>query len=128
MNPVAAIGTLRDEAYWYKLQGATTGLPTWDIFHPYPDNWINNGVKWSSSLHVFMTKPLMDASGKPVVAHVLLWIPGGDQGVAPHDVSWGVEAWEPVAGWDPVVASMVCIEGIKDLAFVWEFVPGSAQA
>ena len=99
------------------------GKPTWDIFHVWPDQTVRDGVRYTSTVHVYPAEPPKSGSAK-----VRLWIPGGrapgQQGEVEHEIGWGTEIWAAVADWG--MASVVSTSG-DPLHFYWELSAGKGE-
>lgn len=100
------------------------GRKVLDIFHVWPDQHVENGVKHRSWLHVYLSAepPIDPKTGQRKTVRVQLWAPGGIAGEA-KDLRWGEEWFIPSGGWG--IASVVA-EDDHPLAFFWELTPGKA--
>ena len=98
------------------------GKLTWDIFHVWPDGFQRDGVRFTSTVHVYIAEPPKSAKE----ARVRLWIPGpgGQQGDPEHTIGFGEELWAPVAGWG--IASVVSMDDVP-LHFYWELSAGKGD-
>jgi hypothetical protein len=100
------------------------GNRTWDIFHVWPDGTQRDGVRFTSTVHVYAAEPPSTAGGK---ARVRLWVPGGREGQrgdVDFQLGWGEEIWAPVGDWG--MASVVSLDDVP-LSFYWELTPGKAD-
>ncbi len=94
---------------------------TWDIFHVWPDGFQRDGVRFSSTVHVYIAEP---PSGSQK-ARVRLWVPEGQTGEPEHTLAFGEELWAPVPTWG--IASVVSVDDVP-LHFYWELTAGKGDA
>lgn len=93
------------------------GHRTWDIFHVWANGAIRDGVRFTSTLHAYVAEPL------PTKSRVMIWVPGGEQGVV-HSLGWGDELVADAAAWG--VASAASVDG-ADIQFFWELSAGKGE-
>lgn len=93
------------------------GHPTWDIFHVWQNDTIRHGVRFTSTLHVYVAEP-----GHPD-ARVGIWVPNGEGGEPQHLIPWGFDFWVPITGWG--VISVVSFNDVP-LKVFWELSAGKA--